>query len=305
MISALPGPLQGFIMLILLTVNTVVLVTPLYVIFLVKLLTPPKSKARDGLSRLASHIAQTWAAINTRISAVCQRIEWDIRIDADLSPKGQYLVSSNHQTWNDIFCLMTAFGRRAPFFKFFLKQELIWVPLLGLAWWGLDYPFMKRSTPDQIKRNPSLKGKDIEATLKACEKYRNQPVLILNFLEGTRFTQAKHDKLKSPYKHLLRPKAGGFAFALEAMGDKLSDLLDVTIAYPGGAVGFWEFLSGKMRRVIVEVRRLPIAPELLDGLVKGRYEEDPEFRKQFQFWIGELWRQKDRRIEEMLAAAKV
>ncbi|MGQ0622931.1 MAG: acyltransferase [Panacagrimonas sp.] len=308
MLNALPGPLQGLIMMVLLTVNTVFWASGVYVVVVLKIFTPQGSRARDALSHLASSIAQNWAMMNTRVSAVFQRIDWDIRIAADLDPKGQYLVCSNHQTWNDIFVLMTAFGRRAPFFKFFIKQQLIWVPVLGLAWWGLDYPFMKRSTPEEIKKNPSLKGKDMEATRKACEKFRNQPVLILNFLEGTRFTATKHRNQKSPYARLLRPKAGGFAFAMEAMGDKLHSLIDVTIAYPEGAKDFQEFLCGRVHKVIVDVRPLEVPPDIQAGLLAGRYEEEQSFRKQFQFWIGDLWREKDRRIAEMLgvpAAADV
>lgn len=303
MLNPLAGPVMGVVMMLLLSVNTLFWVMPLYVIFLLKLLTPAGSKPRDALSRLASHIAQTWAVCNLMFSNALQRIEWRIDSHIETNPKGQYLVVANHQTWNDIFVLMAVFGRKAPFFKFFLKQELIWVPFLGLAWWGLDYPFMKRSTPEQIKKNPSLKGKDIETTRKACEKYRNQPVLILNFMEGTRFTKAKQANQKSPYQHLLRPKAGGFAFALEAMGDKLHDLVDVTIAYPGGAVGFWEFMCGRMRRVIIDVRRLDLPEDLRRGLIGGKYESSSDFRRRFQTWLAEQWAEKDRRIEAMLAGA--
>lgn len=211
----------------------------------------------------------------------------------------RYLVCANHQPCNDIFVLMRTFGAQAPFFKFFLKQELIWVPTLGLAWWGLDFPFMKRYTAEQIAKNPALKGKDIETTRKACERYRNQPVMILNFLEGTRFTPAKHARQQSPYTHLLKPKAGGFAFALSAMGERLNSLLDVTIAYPDGACGFWDFLCGRMRRVVVDVRQLRIPHEFF----VGSYENDPAFRRRFQQWIADLWAEKDRRIAALLAEA--
>jgi len=224
------------------------------------------------------------------------KIEWDVRVDADLSPQGQYLVCANHQSWNDIFVLMQTFGARAPFFKFFIKQELIWVPVLGLCWWGLDYPFMKRYTPEQVAKDPSLKGKDLETTRKACERYRNQPVLILNFLEGTRFTRTKHDRQQSPYRHLLKPKSGGFAFTLSALGERLSSLLDVTIVYPDGAQGFWDFMAGRVRRVVVEVRQLRIPSDLF----AGNYEGDPVFRQRFQEWIAVLWQDKDRRIAELL-----
>ncbi|HUP91127.1 MAG TPA: acyltransferase [Solimonas sp.] len=294
MLSVLPGPLHGAVMLVLLAANTLFWAGTIYLVILVKVVVP-KGKAFDQLSRLASELAQTWSVINVFFVRHLMRVEWDIRLNAQLSREGQYLVCCNHQSWNDILVLMKAFGRRAPFFKFFIKQELIWVPVLGLAWWGLDYPFMKRYTPEQVAKNPALKGKDLDTTRKACERYRNVPVLILNFLEGTRFTAAKHERQQSPYKHLLKPKAGGFAFTVSAMGQRLDSLLDVTIVYPDGARGFWDFLQGKVRRVIVEVRQLQIPAEFF----AGSYENDPAFRKRFQDWIAALWAQKDQRITEI------
>jgi 1-acyl-sn-glycerol-3-phosphate acyltransferase len=295
----LPAPLVAVLMFVVLVVNTVFWVIPVYCFIVVKLLAPAGA-SRDQVSRLVAWLAQRWAICNVILARVLLDIEWDLRVDVPLSTQGQYLVCSNHQSWNDIFVLMKAFGDRAPFFKFFIKQELIWVPLLGLCWWGLDYPFMKRYTPEQIAKNPALKGKDIETTRRACERYRNQPVLILNFLEGTRFTPAKHDRQESPYRNLLKPKSGGFAFALSALGERLNSLLDVTIVYPDGALGFWAFMAGKVRRIIVEVRQLTIPPELF----RGDYENDPVFRKQFQDFIATLWADKDKRIDALRASAR-
>jgi 1-acyl-sn-glycerol-3-phosphate acyltransferase len=296
----LPAPIVAALMFVALVLNTLFWVIPVYFFILVKLVTPPGA-ARDAVSRLVAWFAQWWAVCNVLLSRLFVDIQWDVRIDVPTSPRGQYLVCSNHQSWNDIFVLMTAFGRRAPFFKFFIKQELIWVPVLGLCWWGLDYPFMKRYTAEQIARNPALKGTDLITTRRACERYKNQPVLILNFLEGTRFTPAKHAKQQSPYKNLLKPKSGGFAFTLSALGERLNSLLDVTIVYPDGARGFWDFMGGRVRKVIVEVRQLTIPPDLFHG----DYENDPVFRKRFQEFIAALWAAKDRRIDELRAAAAV
>ena len=298
MLHYLPGPLHGAVISLLLIVNTLFWATPLYLLVLVKVLLP-KGALRDYVSRGVASLAQSWAVTNTILVRIFMRVEWDIRLDAEVQPGGQYLVCSNHQTWNDIFVLMAVFGRRAPFFKFFIKQELIWVPVLGLAWWGLDYPFMKRYSKEQIAKNPALKGKDLETTRKACEAFKNQPALVLNFLEGTRFTRAKHDQQQSPYEHLLKPKAGGFAFTISALGERLNSLLDVTIVYPGGAVGFWDFACGRMHRVIVEVTQLKVPHEMYGG----DYENDPAYRARFQEWIAGLWAQKDQRITELLARA--
>lgn len=301
MLHFLPGPLQGAIMAILLIINTIFWVTPLYIMVLVKLVLPRGSMPYDLVSRFIAWLAQTWAFCNSTLSAVLMRIEWDIRLPVNLDPRGQYLACANHQSWNDIFVLMRTFGYKAPFFKFFLKQELIWVPLLGLAWWGLDYPFMKRYTRAQVEKNPALKGKDIETTRKACERFRNQPVMVLNFLEGTRFTAEKHARQASPYQNLLKPKSGGFAFALSAFSGQLDSLLDITIVYPDGSVSLWPFLCGKVRRVQVEVRELHI-PDDLQG---GDYENDAMFRARFHQWIARLWAEKDARIAALKAEAGI
>ena len=92
MLHPLPGALQGAVMAILLIVNTVFWATPLYVVFLLKLLTPAKSGLRDALSRLASAIAQNWSQVNVRLSTLFQRIEWDIRVSGELDARRQYLV---------------------------------------------------------------------------------------------------------------------------------------------------------------------------------------------------------------------
>lgn len=297
MLHRLPGALHGLIMTVLLVVNTLFWALPVYALILVKLLTPSSSAARRLMDRAIAATAQQWAVTNTLISRVFMRIDFQIDLKTSLNPKGQYLVCCNHQSWNDIFVLMRTFGRQAPFFKFFLKRELIWVPVLGLAWWGLDYPFMKRHSKQAIERNPALKGQDIATTKRACERYKGQPVMILNFLEGTRFTAAKHAQQQSPYRHLLKPKAGGFAFALSAMGQDLNSLLDVTIVYPDGAKGFWDFLAGRVRQVRVEVRQLTIPDEWF----AGDYENDAAFRARFQQWIAQLWHDKDARIHDMLA----
>jgi 1-acyl-sn-glycerol-3-phosphate acyltransferase len=296
MLRHLPAFVQGTIMATLLVLNTLCWAMPVYVGIVFKVLVPG-AWVRDRLSRLIAWLAQQWAFCNVWCIDHLIGVKWTLRVDAEIKADGQYLVCSNHQSWNDIMVLVKAFGRKAPFFKFFLKQELIWVPVLGPVWWALDYPFMKRYSPSQIKKNPELKGKDLETTRQACERFRHQPALVLNFLEGTRFTEVKRSNQQSPYAHLLRPKAGGFAFALSALGERLNSMLDVTIVYPDGVQGLWGLLSGRVRHVIVEVRQLTVPHEFYTG----SYESDAEFRKRFQLWLGEIWREKDQRITELRA----
>lgn len=298
MLRYLPGPLTGVLMMLLLIVNTLFWATPLLIFAVLKLLSPVRV-LRDFFSRASAWSGQYWAAVNTLLGDMLLPTRWTIRGVDRLNMKGQYLVSSNHQSWNDIYVLMKAFDRRAPFFKFFIKQELIWVPVLGLCWWALDYPFMKRYSSKYLAKHPEMRGKDFETTRKVCERYQNIPVTILNFLEGTRFTKAKHADTRSPYTHLLKPKSGGFALAIKALGENINSLLDVTIVYPGGSKGFWEFMCGRVPEVIVEVRQITIPHQMY----AGSYETDKEFRKFFQTWIGDMWAEKDQRIGAMLSEA--
>jgi 1-acyl-sn-glycerol-3-phosphate acyltransferase len=170
---------------------------------------------------------------------------------------------------------------------------LIWVPVIGIAWWALDFPFMKRYSAAEIAKNPSLKGKDLETTRKACEKFKYTPVTVFNFLEGTRFTPAKHQLQQSPYQHLLKPKAGGAAFVLGAMGEQLHTMLNLTIYYPCDDRSFWHFLSGRVKKVVVRIEKQTIAPRFLSR----DYLSDEQFRGEFQQWVSELWADKDRLLK--------
>lgn len=283
--------LTGIAVTLLLLLNTLVLFGPLMVFALLKLVF--QSEMRDRCSWAVMWIAETWIEINKLIFRLCIPTRWEIRGDENLRGDTSYLVISNHQSWVDIPALVQALNRRTPFFKFFLKKELIWVPFLGLAWWALDYPFMKRYSKAFLAKHPELKGQDLEITRQACELYKRQPVTVVNYLEGTRFTPAKHAEQESPYRYLLKPKAGGVAFVLAAMGEQLDAILDVTVVYPQPHIpGFWELISGQVPRVIVDIETRVLEP----ALWQGDYENDPVFREYVQEWVNQLWIEKDERI---------
>jgi 1-acyl-sn-glycerol-3-phosphate acyltransferase len=286
-ITTLIYNLRGVLSMLLLYSNTLFCFTFLLPIAVLKLMVPIRGW-RKFCGLLLNGIAVSWISVNNFNMSWSQRITWDVRGMEGLSLKQWYLVISNHQTWVDIVVLQKVFNRRIPFLKFFLKKELIWVPILGIAWWALDYPFMKRYSAAFLKKRPHLKGKDIEITRQACKKFKSLPVSIMNFVEGTRFTQEKHDKQKSPFTHLLKPKAGGIGFVLSTMGEQLSSILNVTITYPGGDTRFWSFLCGRIKEIRVVVEKLPVTPELL-----GDYVEDQKFQALFQEWVNDLWTKKD------------
>ncbi len=288
--------LTGCLVILLLLCNTLILFGPLMLFALLKLVSP--GRLRDYNSWAVMWIAETWSDIDKRIFALCLPTRWDIRGAEGLSRDTSYLVISNHQSWVDIPALMQGLNRRTPFFKFFLKKELIWVPFLGLAWWALDYPFMKRYSKAFLAKHPELKGQDLKITQAACELFKRQPVTVVNYLEGTRFTPAKRALQQSPYTYLLKPKAGGVAFVLAAMGEQLDAVLDVTVVYPQANIpGFWELISGQVPKVIVDIQTRELDP----ALWQGDYENDPVFREYVQSWVNQLWIKKDQRISTLRA----
>ena len=270
--------------------NVLVVFTTMLPFALLKLAVPAKP-VRRFCDHALTALASKWVAFNDLIMATVARTRWDVAGLDNLNPRGWYLVSSNHQTWSDILVLQKVFRGRIPFLKFFLKAELIWVPVIGLAWWALDFPFMKRGKTGGRS--------DLETTRRACEKFKLIPTSVINFVEGTRYTPAKHARQKSPYRHLLKPKAGGMAVALVTMGEDFDALLDVTIAYPRGTPTFWDLLCGRMEEVVVRVEARPIPPQL----VGGDLSRDPVFRTGVQEWIGEMWEKKDRQLDELLPPA--
>lgn len=294
MLSALPAPLRGIIASILLAINTLFWCLLLYVVALIKLI--PWKPLQALSTKVIILIGEVWIAFNSGWMKLTQTTRWRVDGLEGLRHEGWYLVICNHQSWVDIFALQHTLNRRIPFLKFFLKKELIWVPVIGLAWWGLDFPFMKRYSPEYLKRHPHLRGKDMETTRKACEKFRTTPVSVMNFIEGTRFTPAKHQQQQSPFQYLLPPKAGGTGFVLEAMGDSLSTVLDVTIVYPAGKPTLWSFMCGSVPEIVMHLERKPIPAELLGK----SYADDPAQREQVKNWLLRLWQDKDARIGRIL-----
>ena len=244
--------MKGVLLLGLYVINTIFWTMVIFSVAILKLCVPVPAW-RKLCSKVMIGIGNIWIFFNNCSTRFINKIHWDVDGTDGLKMNRWYLVVANHQSWTDILVLQKILYRKAPFYKFFLKKELFWVPFLGLAWWALDYPFLERSSSVQ---------KDIETTMRACEKFKTFPVSIMNFVEGTRFTAEKHRRQRSPYSHLLKPKAGGIAFVLAAMGEQLDSILDVTIAYPEGAEGFWAFLCGRVTEIKVRLESLPINEEL-------------------------------------------
>ena len=295
MLEKLRYGLQGATVILIVTVSTTVLTAVIFVLSLFKLIAP-KGRARNVMTRWLSSLGELWVSINKGVMWFHRGLEWDVQVPESISHKGRYLVFCNHQSGVDIIAMQHCLNRRAPFGRYLLKHQLIWVPVLGVAWWALDMAFLRRYSRQELLRNPALRGKDLENAARACEKLKHIPVSMMTFPEGTRLTEAKRKAQKSPYQHLLHPRYGGIGQVLYSFDDALDSLIDVTIIYPHGTPSVWQFISGQVKKVIVHIEERPIENDL-----RGRnFREDATAKSLLKSWLNGIWEEKEALINNTL-----
>lgn len=285
--------MKGIISLLLISMNTLFWGVPLIILTLLKLLAPTQA-LRNSLLKGLSNVALYWVGVNLWWMKHWLKTPISIRLPEDLGNDKWWLVISNHRSWTDIFMLFMALHRRIPMPRFFIKNTLIWIPIVGLAFWALEFPIMRRYSRQQLASNPELADIDRHATQRMCERAKDFPIAIFNFVEGTRFTPMKRDAQQSPYQHLLRPKAGGIAQVLNLMGSKLSGILDVTISYENPEPTFWGYLCGEEAPITLTIRRL----EVPEWMLETQYHAQPQDKERFHQWINALWQEKDVLLDE-------
>ena len=274
---------------------TVICSVPIIVAGLIKLLVPIPAVWRS-ISVFCNFMMYCWCEGLALLLHLNPWLKWDVQGLEGLNKKNWYLLISNHHSWADIVVLCVLFRKHIPMNKYFLKQQLAWVPFIGLACWALDMPFMRRYSRSYLIRHPERRGKDVETTRRSCEKFRSHPTTIVNFVEGSRFTEEKKRETRSPYHNLLPPKAAGIAMALNVLGSQFDKLLNVTLCYPeNNARPFYDMLSGRLTRIVVRINLVPIGEEL-----HGDYVNDKNFKRGFQRWLNGLWEEKDRQLTDIM-----
>ena len=285
--------IKGVLGFLAVVINTLFWCVFLLTIAIFKLLIPTDSWKRL-CTKLIINIGECWIYCNGLWIQALHRPRWNVGGFEELDSSNWYLAVANHQSWADIFVLQGITNRKIPMLKFFMKHVLIWVPVIGLAWWALDMPFLKRYTKEEIQKNPELRGKDIKAMEKSFERYSRYPVSIFSFAEGTRFTKEKKDNQVSQFEYLLNPKIGGIGLTLTTM-PYIKLLLDFTIHYEDERRSFWDFLCGRMSNVDIRVRQI----NLPDNLLGKNYEDDPIFRENLKEWVYDIWSDKEKYLEEV------
>ena len=270
---------------------------PLWLMGATKIITGSQIADKTVIS-----ITNHWISSNNAvIDNILPKKDWRISLPDDVNTQGKYLLVSNHQSWVDTSIVQYISEKRLPLTRFFTKFELIYIPVVGQAFYFLDFPMMRRHSKEAIVKNPALQGKDIEEAKRACTLLKNKPFTLLNYLEGTRFTVMKRDKQHSPYKNLLKPRAGGLSLAINALGDDMDGILDMTIVYPDGVPTYGDLWKGNIKRLGVDVRHIKMPDALFTTIQNGGYENDETVKAQMFDWVEDIWQQKDQRITDMLA----
>ncbi|HAT1659012.1 TPA: acyltransferase [Legionella pneumophila] len=287
------GQLHAIGAIFALIVSTTLCFIPILFVGLLKLF--PNKSWQSLCTRCVDKIATFWCGINNLYVDKAQKIHWEISGLNDLTPKDWYLVVANHQSWLDIVILQRLFNRKIPVLKFFIKDQLKWIPLLGFSWWAMGCPFMKRYSKEYLAKNPHKQGKDLISTRKAIETFKRTPASIMNFVEGTRFTKVKKEQQQSPYNYLLKPKAGGISFIINSMGQQIKSLIDVTIVYAEKNHSLWDFLCKRVKKVKIIIRQLPIPAQFTSANLINDFQAQNAFKE----WLNEQWAVKDNLIASL------
>lgn len=277
-----------------LAINTLFWFPIIMTVVLFRILT--WGSARRAFRRIGFRMAELWVSFNTAWFRLLHRKNWKNNLEG-LSKKEWYIVISNHRSWVDILILQSLFDKKIPLLKFFIKKQLFWFPIMGIVWWGLEFPFMNRYSKEKLAKNPKLIGKDLEESRQMSERSKEFPTAIFNFPEGTRYSRAKSKRQGDEFKHLLKPKAGGIAMSLKTLNTKIQELIDVTLVYGKDLrdkkINIWDFLCGRVKDVKVSIEKL----KLPNWIKNGDYEKDSEFKAKFQEWLNARWHEKDKLID--------
>jgi 1-acyl-sn-glycerol-3-phosphate acyltransferase len=278
----------------LITVTIIALVLTLGVIVLTIVNIPrliPLQSIKKNIGKLSNEIGSLIVATLKLSIKVIHRPKWEFELPENLETSNWYIGMSNHLSWGDIFILLFAGHRKVPLLKFFMKDELKWIPILYLVHKTVDMPFLKRHSMKNVKKNPELRTLDMIAAQKAAKRFARNPSVAFSFAEGTRYTPQKHATQRSPYFQLLKPKIGALNIALSGMPE-VTHLLDFTIIYKTNKTSAWNFVCGDMNDVQVIVQKHQLPKEILE-----RNSSDVDYKNIFQSFINDKWLEKSKMLE--------
>jgi 1-acyl-sn-glycerol-3-phosphate acyltransferase len=161
--------------------------------------------------------------------------------------------------------------------KFFVKNELRFVPGIGWGMRMLNFLFVKRAWSEDANF--------VLRMFAQIADYRS-PVWIVSFPEGTRIRPAKLKKSQEyarkkglpVFENVMLPRPKGFVSTVENMRHRVDGVYDLTIQYPDGIPSIGDYIRGAIPEVLLHVRRfpmesLPSSPEDLEAWLIARFKE--------------------------------
>ncbi|MCE2425318.1 MAG: 1-acyl-sn-glycerol-3-phosphate acyltransferase [Pseudomonadales bacterium] len=248
----LRGHLAATLSLTAIAGNLLVFSVPLVLLVVARSLVPA---VRPLASRLGSRIYRLAVAFDDWCLHRISGARWQDP-GLDLDPDEVCIVVANHRSWADIFLLQSVIARRGPIVKFLCKRELAYLPVLGLIFVAFDFPILRRRSRG-LESDADRRADDRRRVRAACAVLSRSPAAMLSFVEGTRFTEQRRQRVRSPYRRLMPTRPGGFSTLLQALGSLGPAIVDVTIIYPRD-VSFWEFLGGAGGEIRILAERFPI-----------------------------------------------
>lgn len=222
--------------------------------------------------RFNEAIAGTWC----RFVHFLVGLEFNFVFSGDPLPEREHVfLIANHQTQADIPVIFYSAvkARASGGVRWFAKDIIKYTPLVGWGMLFLGNIFVKRQW-----------HKDQNLVAKALGRLGSQksPFWVINFLEGTRFTQEKlaetqHYARKRSHpipQHVLMPRTKGFVVSVHALRDKLDAVYDVTIGYPRKVPTILEFFRGEPGVIHWHLRRFAMGDMPADesGLARWAVE---------------------------------
>jgi 1-acyl-sn-glycerol-3-phosphate acyltransferase len=197
----------------------------------------------DHVYRLAVKVDSFWMMKVVGIELIIKG-----KANTDRAP----VVICNHQSWFDIALVQEVITGNGPIIKFLVKREIAWVPIIGWICLALNFPRLRRSKKDGARVS------DFSIIQKATKTHGDETGALLIFPEGTRFSELKKSKQKSPYQHLLKPKTGGLNVITQHAGADTS-LIDVTIDYHQKDIWIWDCLHGDPSKITITLDHYKLA----------------------------------------------
>lgn len=271
----------GVFSLTVVSVTTVLVCIPLYVMGVVRLVVPNRA-VKQWLAHPMDSIIDVWVSVFRWLIQTFNLIKIEIEMPAGLADRNRWqVIVCNHQSWVDIIILQTSFRDVVPVLKFFTKRELIWVPFVGVAMWFLGFPYVYRAKTGAKQLSDAQREQNDAVLRREGRRFLDKPVAVINFVEGTRFSRTKRDSSGSPFQNLLKPRRGGLRRTLLVLDSRVQHILNSTITYPGKPPGFWQLLSGQTTTALLSVT---------ESTNPGTDES------QLTEWLNEEWTKKDRLI---------